>query len=168
MELVGRVILFGDDVNTDVLHPSRFYSLDKLTVAAGVNEQLRTTAGQESSRSPDAKILVAGRNFGYGSSRETTLQALQANGVVAVIASSISRIFWRNCLNAGLWVFECPEPSSLDLIRQQTHLRMDVNTARVCSIDGVPLAHLPQLDDYELELLRAGGLMGWMAQTIGN
>ena len=101
----GRALLFGDHVNADVLHPSSFFSLDDDTVASGFLGA--TSADRRQARRVDEPIVVvAGRNFGCGSSRETTVRAFQLAGVRAVVAESFGRLFLRNLLAIGLEGFE--------------------------------------------------------------
>lgn len=161
--LRGQVLRMGDDVNTDVLHPSCFYSLDRLTVRQGFGSG-EPALSQQVAEAPDRTtwILAGGRNFGYGSSRETTIESLRLNGVLAVVARTVSRIFWRNAVNAGLWVFECPqlpEPEPAGAIWE-----LDPETARILDAEGRPLADCLPLDAYDRTLLEAGGLLAWLRQ----
>lgn len=149
----GRVRLFGDDVNTDVLHPSRFFSLDRLTVQAGLNEAAGGGEGPW--------ILVGGRNFGYGSSRETTIQALRMGGVVGVVARSVSRIFWRNALNAGLAVLAAPEAP--EAFAAEAELVLEPLAGRILAADGRLLAEVAALKGWDADLLRAGGMQALLA-----
>lgn len=156
--LRGAVVEMGDDVNTDVLHPSRFYSLDRLRVKSGLQV---AADGEPAGEGVTARIIVGGRNFGYGSSRETTIQALVDNGVALVVAHSISRIFWRNAINAGLWVLELADART----RLAGAEELAVDPAVGCIHDatsGVHLARAAPLDPYEREVLEAGGILAWL------
>ena len=106
MIIHGRVLVFGDNVNTDELHPSRFL-LDDRTVRSGF---LQAAAGYEQVGSGDVagRIVVAGDNFGCGSSRETGARSFLLAGVRAVVGRSLARIFSRNVRNLGLPAVECP------------------------------------------------------------
>ena len=95
----GTAIVFGDDINTDLLHPSYFFSLDASRVRDGFLGAVETHADRDVDR---ARIIVAGRNFGYGSSRETTMTSLRLAGVQAVVAESFGRIFFRNAMSLGV------------------------------------------------------------------
>ena len=103
----GPALVLGDDVNTDELHPSRFYSLDDTKVRSGF---LGAVEGREQTGAGDlgGRVLVAGRNFGTGSSRETGARVFLLAGIQAVVAVSFARIFHRNVLNLGLPAVACP------------------------------------------------------------
>lgn len=105
MEIVGRVLKYGPDVNTDVIIPSRYLSLvDPHELGKHAMEGLDPDfAGKVKARD----VLVAGRNFGCGSSREQAPLALKYAGVKGVLADSFARIFFRNAINIGLPVMEC-------------------------------------------------------------
>ncbi len=152
MKIRGAVTWLGDDINTDVLHPSRFFSLDQLTVRDGLQ-------GMDGPGGSVDRIIIAGRNFGYGSSRETTIQSLTLNRVRAVIATSISRIFWRNAINAGLCVVELPDPRPLN---GYDELIITLPGAAISTPDGKELASGSPLDLYDLSLLESGGILPWM------
>ena len=95
----GTALVFGNDINTDLLHPSYFFSLDSSRVRDGFLGAVKTTTDRDIDR---ARIIVAGKNFGCGSSRETTMTALRLAGVQAVIAESFGRIFFRNAMSLGV------------------------------------------------------------------
>lgn len=97
--IAGTAWCFGDDVSTDVIHPPDFYSLSKDKVKAGLFQRYDPTL---QSRIQPGDILVGGRNFGCGSSRETTILSLLHNGIGAIVARSFGRIFFRNATNNGL------------------------------------------------------------------
>ena len=101
MKIRGRALIMGDNVNTDVLHPSRFYSLDDRKVRAGF---LQAAAGYEEIGGSDlsGRIIVAGENFGCGSSREHAPWALLDAGIRCVIAPSFADIFYNNCFKNGI------------------------------------------------------------------
>ena len=95
----GCAIVLGDDVNTDLLHPSYFFSLDPNTVRKGFMGAVASVDAPDEDKS---RIIVAGRNFGCGSSRETTMTALKLAGVKGVVAESFGRIFFRNAMSLGV------------------------------------------------------------------
>jgi 3-isopropylmalate/(R)-2-methylmalate dehydratase small subunit len=101
----GPAISLGDSVNSDVLHPTVYFSLDPERVKAGLFQGLEPELARRVT--PDT-LLVAGRNFGCGSSREVVVQAMRLHGLRVVVASSFARIFYRNCINLGLLPVECP------------------------------------------------------------
>ena len=103
----GRVIRFGDNVNTDVIIPGRYLvSIDPAELARHAFEPLGPEVQQ---RLWASQVIVAGKNFGCGSAREQAASCLIGAGIVAVIARSFSRVFFRNAINTGLLAVECPE-----------------------------------------------------------
>ncbi len=106
----GRVWKLGDHVNTDLLHPPSYFSLDEKRMNEGIVEgMLRLGAGVKGDSSDEGWIIVAGENFGCGSSRETSVRALRNFGVKGVVAVSFARIFMRSLVNHGIPVFESGE-----------------------------------------------------------
>jgi len=107
MQYKGSVIKYGDNVDTDVIIPARYLNTsDKKELASHCMEDLDTTF---TSRVKAGDIMVAGQNFGCGSSREHAPIAIKESGISIVIAKSFARIFYRNSINIGLGIVECPE-----------------------------------------------------------
>src|SRR5690554_934893 len=103
----GNVIKYGNNVDTDVIIPARYLnSSDPKELAAHCMEDLDKTFVD---RVQAGDIMVAGRNFGCGSSREHAPIAIKASGISCVIAETFARIFYRNAVNIGLPIIECPE-----------------------------------------------------------
>lgn len=107
MKFEGTVIKYGDNIDTDVIIPARYLNtIDKKELASHCMEDLDTTF---TSRVKEGDIMVAGENFGCGSSREHAPIAIKESGISLVIAKSFARIFYRNSINIGLAIVECPE-----------------------------------------------------------
>ncbi len=107
MKFDGKVIRYQDNVDTDVIIPARYLNtIDKKELASHCMEDLDLTFQERVKTCP---IIVAGNNFGCGSSREHAPLAIKESGVSLVIAKSFARIFYRNAINIGLAIFECPE-----------------------------------------------------------
>lgn len=107
MNYSGKVIKYGDNVDTDVIIPARYLNTsDKKELASHCMEDLDTTFV---TRVNAGDIMVAGQNFGCGSSREHAPIAIKESGISLVIAKSFARIFYRNSINIGLGIVECPE-----------------------------------------------------------
>jgi 3-isopropylmalate/(R)-2-methylmalate dehydratase small subunit len=161
VKIQGSALIMGDNVNTDVLHPSRFYSLDDRKVRAGF---LQAAAGYEEVGGTDlsGRIIVAGENFGCGSSRETGARAFLLAGVKAVVARSLARIFSRNVRNLGLPAVECPSLPSL-APDTEVDVDLDVWTLRATAPD-LEVLELPltRLDPFWVAVLAAGGLMPFL------
>jgi len=107
MTLKGRTYLFEDHINTDIIIAGRYCHLASIDeMASHIMEDLDEDFAKEFER---GSIIVAGKNFGCGSSREEAPAALKAAGVSCIIAESFARIFFRNCINIGLPIFECSD-----------------------------------------------------------
>ncbi len=107
MQAHGTVLKYGDNVDTDVIIPARYLnSFDAKELASHAMVDIDPTFVN---RVKDGDIMVAGKNFGCGSSREHAPLALKTAGVSCVIADSFARIFYRNAINIGLAILECPE-----------------------------------------------------------
>lgn len=107
MKYTGNVIKYGDNVDTDVIIPARYLNtIDKKELASHCMEDIDKTFV---SRVNSGDIMVAGNNFGCGSSREHAPIAIKESGISVVIAKSFARIFYRNSINIGLAIVECPE-----------------------------------------------------------
>ena len=107
MKVQGRVFKYGNDVDTDVIIPARYLNTTSETELAG--HCMEDIDPDFIKKVKAGDIIVAGDNFGCGSSREHAPTAIKANGVSLVIANSFARIFYRNSINIGLPILECPE-----------------------------------------------------------
>lgn len=107
MKFNGNAIKYGDNVDTDVIIPARYLNtIDKKELASHCMEDIDKTF---ITRVKDGDIMVAGNNFGCGSSREHAPIAIKESGISLVVANSFARIFYRNSINIGLAILECPE-----------------------------------------------------------
>ncbi len=154
----GPAIVLGDDVNTDELHPSCFYSLNDDRVRDGF---LRAVEGREgdADQNMQGKIIVGGRNFGIGSSRETGARVFLLAGIQAVVAVSFARIFHRNVLNLGLPALACPALAEYPL-KEGTILTVDLSGGQLLFEDTI-LSTKP-LDPHWKNVLQAGGLAPYL------
>src|SRR5690554_2804963 len=126
----GKAIKYGDNVDTDVIIPARYLNTsDPQELAAHCMEDLDKTFVD---RVEAGDIIVAGRNFGCGSSREHAPIAIKASGISCVIAETFARIFYRNSINIGLPIIECPEAAKD--IDEADQVRIDVKTGRIENI----------------------------------
>ena len=123
MRFDGTVIRYGDNVDTDVIIPARYLNtIDKKELASHCMEDLDKTF---ITRVKAGDIMVAGNNFGCGSSREHAPIAIKESGIALVIAKSFARIFYRNSINIGLAIMECPE--AVDGISEGDKVEVDVD-----------------------------------------
>src|SRR5206468_5230459 len=123
----GRVYKFGDNVNSDIIIPGRYLIyIDRERLAQHAFEMLGE-GFPEKLKSFD--IFVAGRNFGCGSAREQAATAIQGLGIKAVVASSFARTFYRNAINSGLVIIECPE--LYPAVRESDLIQIDVSAGEL-------------------------------------
>lgn len=128
MNAKGTVFKYGDNVDTDVIIPARYLnSIDEGHLAAHCMEDID---GQFARRVRPGDIIVAGANFGCGSSREHAPIAIKASGVSCVIAVSFARIFFRNAINIGLPILECPEAADGFSSGDAAEVDFDAGTVR--------------------------------------
>jgi 3-isopropylmalate/(R)-2-methylmalate dehydratase small subunit len=156
----GRAFVFGDDIDTDVLAPGRYMKAPVEELARHCMEAIAPEFAQ-TVRAGD--IVVAGRNFGMGSSREQAAQALKILGVSAVVAKSFGGIFLRNALNLGLPVMVC---AATQEIRQDDRLTIDLPGARLINeTTATTLAGEP-LPGFLLDMLADGGLVPHLEKRL--
>ncbi len=157
----GKAWKYGDDVNTDVIFPGKYtYSvLEPEEMAAHALEDLDPAfAGKV--RPGD--VIVAGKNFGCGSSREQAATCLKYAGVQAVIAKSFARIFFRNAVNQGLPVIQSPE--AVDKIAEGAEVAVDFQGGQILS-EGRTFS-FPPLPELVLGILEAGGLIPFTKKKL--
>jgi len=160
-KIVGRVWKYGDDVNTDVIFPGKYtYSItDRKEMAPHALEDLDPEF-VKNVRPGD--IIVAGKNWGCGSSREQAVIALKEIGVGAIVARSFARIYFRNCINEGLPIVTC---DAVDGIEKGEEVCIDFGTGRVTTPRGE--FAFPPLAPSVLEILEAGGLVPHVKRKLG-
>lgn len=157
--IIGKVWRFGDNIDTDVIIAARYLNTsDPKQLAKHVMEDAdpdfvkKLTAGD---------ILVAGENFGCGSSREHAPIALKAAGVSAVIAKSFARIFYRNAFNTGLPIFELKESED---IKEGEEVQINLENGKI--ITSKKTYHFSAIPPFMQELLQAGGLIPYAKAEI--
>lgn len=152
-------IKYGDHVDTDVIIPARYLNTsDPAELARHCMEDLDAAFAQKNA---SGAIVVAGKNFGCGSSREHAPIALKAAGVRLVIADSFARIFYRNALNIGLPIIECPEAAQG--ICEGDRLEVDLETGTVCDLTTGARYQAMPMPPFMRKLIAEGGLMAHIA-----
>ncbi len=155
MHFEGTVFKYGRDVDTDVIIPARYLnSSNHAHLAAHAMEDLDPTF---SSRVEPGDIVVAEENFGCGSSREHAPVALKAAGVSCVIAKSFARIFYRNAINVGLAILECPE--AVDAIADGARVSVDTEAGAITNLDTGATFTAEPFPPFIAEIIEAGGLV---------
>lgn len=159
----GTAWRFGDNVSTDVIMPGKYLAIrDPEQVARYVMEGIDP---EFTRKARPGDLIVAGKNFGCGSARETAPGGLKAFGIGAIIAVSFARIFLRNAINIGLSVLECPEAAAG--IREGDIVSVDLGTGRVVDeTTGTTYQALP-LPPMLQELVAAGGLVNYVRRRLG-
>ena len=162
MELKGKVHKFGDDVNTDEILPARYLNTsDPMELALHAMED----ADPEFVHKVLHKdFIVAGKNFGCGSSREHAPVALKAVGLSGVIAASFARIFYRNAFNMGLPIFECPEAAAE--IQEGQEISVEVDSGVITDLSTGKKYQSQPLPPFMQELLADGGLMAHLKKHV--
>jgi 3-isopropylmalate dehydratase small subunit len=159
MEHKGRAWKYGDDVDTDVIIPARYLNTsDPAELAKHCMEDI--DRGYASKVSP-GDFIVAGKNFGCGSSREHAPIAIKASGARAVIARSFARIFYRNSFNMGLPIFEAPD--AVDGIEAGDVLALDMERGTLRNETKRKHYKVAPVPPFMRELVAAGGLLNYMA-----
>ena len=158
----GKVHVFGDDVNTDEIVPARYLNT---TEPAELARHCMEDADPEfAGKVRPGDILVAGENFGCGSSREHAPIAIKAAGVACVVAKSFARIFFRNAINIGLAIVPCPEAASDASAGDE--MEIDLAAGRLKNrTTGHAFAFPPFTEEIQA-IIRAGGLMPFVKSRI--
>jgi 3-isopropylmalate/(R)-2-methylmalate dehydratase small subunit len=160
----GRLWIFGDDVNTDVIHPPQFFSLDPEHVKRGLFHGLDPSI-QPALRPGD--ILVGGRNFGCGSSRETSMRSLKLNEVGAIVAIDFARIFFRNATNNGLPCLTFADPSDVARLRKGQSAEIVLADAELVLDNGERIGLVPP-GKFVQQMWSAGGLLEMLPRSSGG
>jgi len=155
MKYTGHVIRYGDNVDTDVIIPARYLNTsDRTELAKHCMEDLDPTFV---GRVQQGDILVAGLNFGCGSSREHAPIAIQASGVSLVIAKSFARIFYRNAINIGLAIVECPEAA--EAIAEGDEVEADLDAGIIRNLSSGAEYRAEPFPPFIQTIITHGGLM---------
>lgn len=162
MILKGRAWMFGDDIDTDAIIPARYLNTsDPSELARHVMEDADKDFPSKVQR---GDIIVAGKNFGCGSSREHAPIAIKAAGVHAVIAKSFARIFYRNSFNIGLPIFESAGAS--ENIREGDVVEIDADKGIVRNMTSGGCYTAKPIPPFMQELITEGGLIEWTKKKI--
>jgi 3-isopropylmalate/(R)-2-methylmalate dehydratase small subunit len=151
----GKVVKFGSNIDTDVILPGKWLSLiDPNELAKHAMEGIDHTFPQKAEK---GIIVVGGKNFGCGSSREQAPLALKYAGVKCVLAESFARIFYRNSINIGLPVIECKGIS--ETVREGDELTVDLEAGKIEDVTKKQMLQGTKLPPFIVEILLDGGLI---------
>ncbi len=157
----GKVWNFGKDIDTDLIIAARYLNT---SVPEELAKHVMEDADPEFVNKMQAgDIIVAGENFGCGSSREHAPIALKAAGVAAVIAPTFARIFYRNAFNMGLPIFELPESAE---ITEGQSVKIDMDAGTITNLTTNKTYKFTPIPPFMQELISAGGLMNFAKKEV--
>ena len=162
LKVSGRVWKYGDNINTDLILPGRYLVVtDPVELAKHAMEGIDERFPQKVRK---GDVIVGGRNFGSGSSREHAPRALKAAGIGAVVAESLARIFYRNAINLGLPALECRGVSGL--VQEGDSIMIDVLRGEVVNPSTGRHLRTNPLPEFIISILRSGGLVPYLREHI--
>jgi len=149
----GRVHKFGDNINTDFINPAQYM---ELSIEEMTKHAMEGADPNFSSKVKPGDIMVAGKNFGSGSSRETAPMVIKGSGISVIIAEYFARIFYRNAINIGLKVLTCPEANE---ISDGDELEVNLVNGVIHNISNGKRHICSKLPDNIIEMVNDGGLI---------
>ena len=159
---MGRAFKYGDNVDTDVIIPSKYLHLtDPKELSKHALEGLDPTF---SNRVKEGDIIIAGKNFGCGSSREHAVLALKYTGISGIVAESFARIFFRNAINLGLPVLECPNITKK--IRDGDEVEIDYVRGEIRNLSTGEVITTKPLPKFIIEIIKDGGLIPHLRKKL--
>ena len=156
-----KVWKYGDDINTDMLFPGKY------TYTCSTAEEIKPHLLEDldpvfAGNVAAGDILLAGKNFGCGSSREQPALGLKAVGVQAIVAKSFARIFYRAAINQGLLLVECPD--AVEVFKEGDRVELDAKGGKIKV--GQKTLTFPKLPDEILAIREAGGLLPYTREAL--
>jgi len=164
--LRGRAWTFGDNVDTDQVIPAKYaiYSLDERKLGEHAMEGVPGNDGGWSQRIAPGDIMVAGSNFGCGSSREIAPIAIRGAGVSCVIADSFARIFFRNSINLGYPILQSPHAA--EAVEEGDELEVDLEEGVIRNFTRGDVYEAEPFPQFMTDLMRMGGLVPWVRKRL--
>jgi len=159
MILKGKAWKFGDNIDTDQIFPGAYLTLTDIREMG--KHAMEGVPGKKdfAKKVKEGDIIVGGKNFGCGSSREQAPIAIKGSGVSMVIAKSFARIFYRNAVNIGLPILECKH---VDKIRDRDMLEVDLEKGVIKNLSTNNILQAIPLTSLEFEIMKAGGLINYL------
>jgi len=163
MRIRGKVIRYGDDVNTDVIFPGRYLAITE-------PEEMAKHAMEDLDKDflkkvKERSIIVAGKNFGCGSSREQAVICLKYAGIRAIVARSFARIFFRNAINQGIPVVELEDTSGIE---DGEEIEIDLDEGTVRNLTKGEDYRFKPLPDFIRKIIDSGGLLNYTKERINR
>ncbi len=159
----GKVWKYGDNINTDVIFPGR-YTYKLMPPAEMASHALEDLDPSFAKNVQPGDVIVAGKNFGCGSSREQAAACLKYAGVQAVVAKSFARIYFRNAINLGLPVLQCPE--AVEALETGDEIAIDLAAGEI--ISGTRTFRFFPLPESVLGIVEAGGLIEYTKRKLAS
>ncbi len=163
MIIKGKVWKVGEDINTDAIAPSR-YNLDTREVQAA--HCLESADPEFAKKAKPGDIIVAGKNFGCGSSRERAPQCIQDFGIAAIVAPSYARIFMRNAINIGLTILEADEAPSA--INEGDVIEIDTASGTIKDVTTGATLNVSKFPPFLQSIIDSGGLVPYARRKLGT
>lgn len=158
MKAKGTVFRYGDNVDTDVIIPARYLAIqDKKELASHCMEDIDTEFVKKVSK---GDVMVAGKNFGCGSSREHAPMVILESGISCVIAETFARIFFRNAINIGLPIVECAEASRE--IGAGDTVEIDFDTGRITDVTTGKEYQAKPFPEFMQKIIQSSGLVNYI------
>lgn len=157
----GKVWKYGDNINTDVIFPGK-YTYQKMEPEEMAKHALEDLDPEFTSKVNQGDILVAGKNFGMGSSREQAAVAVKYAGIKVIIAKSFARIYFRNAINAGMPAIKSPE--AVEAIENGDQVTIDMANGRIITQKGT--FSFPPYPETVMKILENNGLINFIKSTI--
>ena len=162
MSIQGYIWKFGDNIDTDAIMPAKYLNIsDSSQLAMHCMEGIDPNFANKVSH---GDIIVAGKNFGCGSSREHAPLSIKKLGISAIIAHSFARIFYRNAFNMGLTIIECPEAS--EKIQENDQVAIDLENGIITNQTKNESYKFPPFPEFMRSLLQAGGLLSYIRRQV--
>ena len=164
MKLKGKVFKYGENVNTDVIIPARYLNVSDPTELA--QHCMEDIDADFLKKVQPGDIIMATTNFGCGSSREHAPLAIKASGISCVIAASFARIFFRNAINIGLPVLECPE--AVKNTNAGDTLEVELEKGKITNVTRGKTFTAKPYPSFMSELISAGGLIEYTRKRLAD
>lgn len=150
----GRVLKYGDDINTDVIFPGRYLHIYEASEIA--EHAMEDLDPEFKNKVRKGDIIVAGKNFGCGSSREQAVTCLKYAGISSIIAKSFSRLFYRNAINQGIPILVTDET---DKINENDEIEVDFEIGEIKNLSTGAIIKTEPLPAFVLEIINDGGFI---------
>jgi 3-isopropylmalate dehydratase small subunit len=162
MNAKGKAIKYGDNVDTDVIIPARYLNTSEPAELA--KHCMEDIDASFINKVEQGDIMVGGKNFGCGSSREHAPIAIKASGISCVIAETFARIFYRNAINIGLPILECPEAAKA--INDGHKVEVDFDSGSILNLSTGKMYKAQPFPPFMQELIAADGLIEYLKKSV--